>query len=70
MKRNYSQNLSVSPGNVFNALELMVESHIDLTGLCSVAIFVDAVVKRPENHIYCPVVMEAYHAQEQDKVDT
>jgi hypothetical protein len=39
----------VSPGNVFDALELMVESHIDLTGLCSVAIFVDAVVKRPEN---------------------
>jgi hypothetical protein len=49
MKRNYSQNLSVSPGNVFDALELMVESHVDLTGLCSVAIFVDVVVRRPEN---------------------
>jgi hypothetical protein len=49
MKRNYSQNLSVSPGNVFDVLELMVESHVDLTGLCSVAIFVDAVVRRPEN---------------------
>jgi hypothetical protein len=49
MKRNYSQNLSVSPSNVFDALDLMVESHVDLIGLCSVAIFVDAVVRRPEN---------------------
>jgi hypothetical protein len=28
----------------------------------------DAVVRRPENP-HCPVVMEAYHAQQQDKVD-
>jgi hypothetical protein len=43
-------------------------SHLDLPGLCSVAIFVDAVVRRPENP-HCPVVIEAYHAQQQDQVD-
>jgi hypothetical protein len=58
----------VSPGNVFDVLELMVESHLDLPGLYSVAIFVDAIVRRPKNP-HCPVVMEAYHAQQQDKVD-
>ncbi len=42
-------------------------SQLDLPGLCSVAIFVDAVVRRPENP-QVPAVMEAYHAQ-QDKVD-
>jgi hypothetical protein len=46
----------------------MVESHLDSPGLCSVAIFVDAVVRRPENP-HCPVVIEAYHAQQQDQVD-
>jgi len=44
----------MSPGNVFDALELMVKSHVDLTGLCSVAIFVDAVVRRPENSHILP----------------
>jgi len=33
----------VSLGNVFDVLELMVESHLDLPSLGSVAIFVDAV---------------------------
>jgi hypothetical protein len=33
----------------FDVLELIVESHLDLPGLCSLVIFVDAVVRRPEN---------------------
>jgi hypothetical protein len=33
----------VSLGNVSDVSELMVESHLDLTSLGSVAIFVDAV---------------------------
>jgi len=49
----------VSLGNVFDVLELMVESHLDLPGLGFVAIFVDAVVRRLENP-QVPVVMEAY----------
>ncbi len=48
----------MSPGNVFDVLELMVESHLDLHGIGSVAIFVDAVVRRPENPQVPPSILK------------
>jgi hypothetical protein len=41
-----------------NGVFVVLESHLDLPGFGSVAIFVDAVVRRPENP-HCTVVMEA-----------